>query len=233
MSIADETAQAEQLIATLRDDYTTRGYETVPSSAFAEHLPDGFSPDLILRKGEEVIFFETRERVAARDPEVTRRIRTFIHGHPGWRLQVISLHDPEQQPAKAPGPVQEPAPHHDEHPLRAAEMAPKIALAEAELRAGDVESAVVLLWVSIEAALRDILEAEIALPDECLTARAVADTLCDRGRITGSERDAVGLARALCNRAIHGFKVDKPGEDVLQSLIALAKDLEVRAGTSE
>jgi REase_AHJR-like len=133
------------------EEYRGRGYEVLLEPK-RKHLPRAlarFHPDLVARKGDELVVVEVKSRSTLRqDPQLGELARA-VRAHPGWRFELI-IANPEHD-----GLVPEGAQAWEER-----DVLERLDEARSLLNAGHLEAALLLAWSAAEAALRLLAEAD-------------------------------------------------------------------------
>ena len=137
----------------IAERYRGRGYE-VTLAPQGDQLPEALRdlpPDLIARKGEDVVVVEVKSRPdlakAPRASDVARVVRE----QPGWRFELVIV-SPER-PFLAP---------YDAEDWSAEEVDRRLSEAATLLETGHVEAALLLGWAATEATLRLLARGRIS-----------------------------------------------------------------------
>ncbi len=199
---------AEQEFATeIAEDYVHKGWEVRNSEEALASV--GFSPDLLLRRGDEYLVVEIKRLGSAPEPKISD-LRKLVEKQPNWRLEVKLL------------------PLSKEHPMRIiaeTETPKRLALIHALFGEHRYSEAVLIAWVVIEASLRKMLaegasERPAAIPDMLRTAY-------EAERISDPELRQLQRALALRNVIVHGYTADI-AENEAQCIVSLARSLAMR-----
>jgi hypothetical protein len=98
--MATPTANTErERLLKLADEYRDKGYE-VSFHPSPEDLPDflrNYSPDLIVRRGNEAVVVEVKSR-SSLDSSSTQYLRNLaqsIEQYPGWRFELVMTNSEE------------------------------------------------------------------------------------------------------------------------------------------
>lgn len=199
---------AEKEFATeIAEEYVRKGWEVRNSEEALASV--GFSPDLLLRRGDEYLVVEIKRVGSAPEPKISD-LRKLVEKQPNWRLEVKLL------------------PLIKEHPMRViaeTETPERLALIHALFGEHRYSEAVLIAWVVIEASLRKMLaEANRERP------AAISDMLriaYEAERISDAELRQLQRAMALRNVIVHGYAADIDETEV-GSIVALARDLSGR-----
>jgi hypothetical protein len=137
----------ETELAQVAERYRAEGYEVTlrPQGPQVPAFAACFHPDLLAIKGTENVLVQVKEssEELKKDPDVSRMAET-INAQPGWRFDLVVLNgsrDGEQVAEEAMEP-----------PLES--ILRNLDEAERAARAGEVASAFLLAWGSLEAAMR-------------------------------------------------------------------------------
>src|SRR5262245_46711385 len=96
-------ASAEaKLLSQVREQYESQGYQASTTLPVEQQGSlSGYRPDLVLKKGSEVVVIELKRPAETRDAEGLKRLRSEIEKHPGWHFRVLYAGDPFQAPPMA------------------------------------------------------------------------------------------------------------------------------------
>lgn len=184
-----EEQVAQQLIAEGYDVVVEPGADLLPSDIAR------FRPDILARRGDEVVVVEVKARGAgtAGGDEVEALARA-VGSHPNWRFELVVL-SPDEPALDA-----EPTWSRDQIVSRVGE-------ARSLLRSGHVEAALLILWAACEAAGRWLARTE-NLEVQRWDASFLFRQLVHGGLLDGPDLDAIDEARRVRNRLVHGLNVD-------------------------
>ncbi len=187
-----------ELLSRLREQYAAEGYEVSDTLPIGRTDPlFAYRPDLVLRKGSDVIVIELKRSIETRDTEGLRKLRSQIESHPGWRFRILLVGDPFQVPPMA---VQSSS-------KAASETGHRISDARALLGRGDYVGAITFIWIALEAALRAYFSKSGELPTTGITARSMLRRLHEDGILTEMDYELLTQSYQLRNNIVHGFNV--------------------------
>ena len=185
----------KQTVREVADEYRKRGY-SVDVEPRGDKVPlflSGFYPDLIARSPDESVVIEVK--VGASKTSVAEPLKALadrVHKQPGWRLAVIFA-DPD-----VPG-------HISEVPVRSSEeLEAQIVRSEKLKVAGDLDAAFLLLWSTMEAALRNVAT-KAGLPLQTSPTSSLMRELYSAGEISRETYESILNLMGLRNRVAHGF----------------------------
>jgi len=213
-----ETRRAEteaDLLSRLREQYATEGYQASTTLPIEKNDPlSAYRPDLVLRKGSDVIVVELKRSIETRDTEGLRKLRSQIESHPGWHLRVLFVGDPFQAP---PMTVRSDS-------KSTLEIGRRISDARALLERGDYVGAITFLWIAVEAALRVYFSKSGELPTTGVTALSMLRRLYEDGTVTETDYNILAQGYQLRNNIVHGFNVQIT-KSVAASMLKIAESL--------
>lgn len=189
-SILSEASRRVQEVAR---EYRTKGYEVIVEAAQLPEPLARFRPDVVARKGDEVVVIEVKPRGSLTDPEL-QELAKAVRAQPGWRFELIVL-KPE------PGPPGTTA-------WTAEDVVDALRQVETILNSGHPEAALLLAWSAAEATLRILAEQE-GLVLERHDAPYLVRMLVTRAVITREQYDHLWQALDLRNAVAHGLKPPK------------------------
>ena len=195
-------ARTEKLRGLARQ-YQAQGY-IVYFESLPEGAPDpirGFRPDLIARRGDEVIVVEvknSRDVEDARLDELAERISNIRN----WRLELVWLGDTPAQP------------------LSHEQLAALVREAHSVRDLGHLSSALLLGWAAAEAILDSMLT-NASSESVGKSAKIKVSSAESLGLISKRQFDALMESVELRNRVAHGRSIDAPAEvvDLLLSTV--------------
>jgi REase_AHJR-like len=183
---------AMRRVEQIAKEYRDQGYEVLVEPE-APQLPGplaGFRPDLVARKGDEVVVIEVKSRASLDQPRL-QELAEAVRGQPGWRFELVLLR-PE------PGPPGTKA-------WNAEDVAYNLQQVEKLLRSSHQEAALLLAWSAAEATLRLLANRErLALERE--DAPYLLKLLATRAVITREQHDRLWDVMELRNAVAHGHK---------------------------
>jgi hypothetical protein len=202
--LADQTAE----------EYRRKGYEVLREPQL-DFLP-GFSPDLVVRKGDETIVVEVKARSSlAANPKI-KEFAQVIRSKPGWSFDLILVAEPE----KLDSP-------EDAQPLSSVGIVEQIEKAERALESDLPEAAFLLAWSACEAAIREKNASHGVSTKGISTASYVLNQAVSQGVISRDEYNKLTGMMRYRNAIVHGFSLnnlsDKLVKDLVKSVRRMAK----------
>src|SRR5919108_1290944 len=177
-------------------DYRAQGYD-VRIEPGPEDVPaflTGVRPDLIARGPHDSVVVEVKVGTTTAASERFRELAEKIRQQPGWRFSLVVI-DPRSDEV---APSAEPLLNRDA-------IANRLKTANELRRAGSKDAAFLLLWVSIEALLRQITARE-GLPLERMPSSALLKELFSLGLLSRDDFDVAQRAFAVRSALVHGFE---------------------------
>ena len=201
----------EQEFATvLTKDFAAEGYQQLdPDGA---NLPPGYMPDLMFKRGDEVVVVELKSREEHRDLENLRQLKEAIERKPNWhfRLYVVPPSRERQDLDDIP------------------DVDKLIETADRLNREGQFEAASVVLWIALETSLRALLTNRQSRPNPGISGVSMARRLYADGALDDSDLDLLTIAYEARNRSAHGYRLE-PRQPLQIELLDLARSLTRRA----
>jgi hypothetical protein len=192
MMPTSQAAVATRRVEELAQEYRDQGYEVLVEPETPE-LPGplaGFRPDLVVRRGDEVVVVEVKFRESLGDPRL-RELSEAVRRQPGWRFDLVLLR-PEPGP---PGTKE----------WTATDVSNHLSQVEALLGFGHQEAALLLAWSAAEATLRLLAKKEgLALQRE--DAPYLLKLLTSRAVLTREQHDLLQEVLQLRNAVAHGHQ---------------------------
>lgn len=186
---------AMRRVEQIAQEYRDKGYDVLIEPE-APQLPGslaGFRPDLVVRKGDEVVVIEVKPRASLGDPQL-HALAEAVRRQPGWQFELVLI-----RPESGPPGTKEWDAEDVERNLREVEEL---------LRSGHEEAALLLAWSAAEATLRILAEKE-GLVLERHDAPYLVRLLVTRAVITREQYDQLWQALELRNAVAHGRKPPK------------------------
>jgi hypothetical protein len=204
----------ERKLQEIAADYRAQGYD-VRIDPGPEDVPvflRGFHPDLIARGPHDSVVVEVKVGTTTAASERFRELAETIRQQPGWRFSLVVI-DPRSDEV---APSAEPLLNRDA-------IANRLETAHELRRAGSKDAAFLLLWVSIEALLRQIATRE-GLPLERMPSSALLKELFSLGILSRDDLETAQHAFAVRSALVHGFEAT--GLDQMTEAVArLAQQL--------
>jgi hypothetical protein len=183
---------ATRRVEQIAQEYRDKGYEVLVE-ARAPQLPEPlarYRPDLVVRKGDEVVVIEVKSRESLGDPQL-QELAEVVRRQPGWRFELVLIR-------LEPGP-----PGTKE--WNADDIAHNLGQVATLLRSGHQEAALLLAWSAAEATLR-LLAYEERLALEREDGPYLLKLLATRAVITREQHDLLWEVLQLRNAIAHGLK---------------------------
>lgn len=151
MTEAGPSQSEARRLRQVAEEYRGRGYEVLlePKGKQLPRALAGFRPDLVARKGDELVVVEVKSRSALRRDAQLQELAKAVRAHPGWRFDLViasTEHD---------GVVPEGAQAWGER-----DVIRRLDEARSLLETGHLEAALLLAWSAAEGALRILAKAE-------------------------------------------------------------------------
>lgn len=205
--LAYEAQRAEEVA----QEYLERGYEVLREPQ-PDQLPAGlarFSPDLLVRKGDEVIVVEVKSRATLGQEPLVRDLHDAIKAMPGWRLELIVANPDEQRLLPL-----------DAEDWTAEEVAARVEEGHLLLRSEHVEAALLVAWSAAEATLRRLATAE-GLTTKRQDAGHLLKRLVLAAVISKAEYDVLRNVMAMRNAVAHGQKTNELTATAVERLLTM------------
>jgi hypothetical protein len=197
----------------LTEEFLENGYQQVDAKSVRNDLPSGYVPDLIFRRGDEVIVIELKPATVHLPLEHLRYVKEAVEKRPNWqfKLYVIPLRQSDQLP-------------HEN--LQDADKLLK--RAQRLSRNGEFEAASVLLWMAIETALRTLLTNRQSRPNPGVSGTSMARSLMSLGELSEEDVSLINEAAQMRNTSVHGYRLEPRGP-LSPEMIKLARSLAEKA----
>lgn len=215
MTTSTENLERERLLK-LAEEYRAKGYQVL-FQPNPEELPDflqGYRPDVIMQRGEEVVIVEVKSRASLNSPssQYLRGLAQAVEQHPGWRLElVVTNPDDTLDSQKSEGTLQE-------HEIKS-----RLPVAK-QLSEQHPESAILYVWSLVEATLRLVAEKE-GLSLRKFDSLYLVKQLTTEGVISRSEYQLLMNALSFRNAIAHGFKTTQITQNSLDKVIEVTEQL--------
>jgi len=212
---AIEAASGAELARQVAEDYRSKGYE-VTLQPGSDQLPPSLSdyqPDLVARKGDEVVVVEIKSRPTSRREPSLESLAKAVRALPGWRLELV-LAEPD---------IAFPLPGRT-LPWTTQEAGKALDAAQQLLESGHAEAALLMAWAGTEATLRLVAERE-GVKVEWHEANFLLNRLTTEGVLGQREYQVLRGALALRNAIAHGLKPDTMVRSKVPGLLRTARGL--------
>jgi uncharacterized protein YutE (UPF0331/DUF86 family) len=222
MAARTEQLERERLLK-LAEEYRQKGYEVILSPK-PEDMPNflkGYSPDMIVRRGEEAVVIEVKSRSSITTAQYLRDLAQVVGEHPGWRVELV-MTNPEDVGyiANVEGSLQE---HEIKSQLQVAR----------ELAERHPESAILYAWSLAEATLRLVANHEGINLQKLEAPLRLLKQLATEGIISKSEYETLMNASQSRSAIAHGFKTTLPTQISVLELLEITEQLLNSLNTGE
>lgn len=209
-------ARAEQeFTSKLAKDFIEEGFRPLNPHLIRNELPAGYVPDLVLKRGEEILIIEIKSSVEHRTLEEVSQLKQIVESKPNWKFKMFVM--PDRKAASVPEDNLE-------------DIKKLLSRAKQLNRSGELEAASVILWMVIEVALRTLLTNRQSRPNLGVSGMSMARSLLDFGELDEDELRLIDRAWRTRNLSVHGFRLT-PREPITPELISFAEGLAERAKT--
>lgn len=191
-------------------EYRNKGYEVIEAPA-SEQLPDflsGYQPDLLARKGDETVVIEIETRASLASDSHVRDLARLLQAKPGWNFELVVVKE-EAENFDAPVGIR---------PFGEKDILQGLKTVRQLLASGDNESALLLLWPSVEAAVRRLVVKE-KLALERLTPQYTFKQAVINGVISREDYNLLMHGMKYRNALVHGFKPADLDTTLLNQLV--------------
>lgn len=186
----------ETFVQQVAERYRADGYEVLvqPAPSRRPSFLRKYSPDFIVRRGNERAVVEIKRMDRPPVGAQLRRMAELVESKPGWRFDLV-LYSPEEGSSVKPPTKQS--------------IRRSIAQARKLYGAGDKPAAILLAWSGFEAASRRAIEDVEGAPIEGGTPSDILKTLLSHGLITEPQWKKLDELLRLRNAVAHGG-IDRP-----------------------
>ena len=193
----------------LTKEFLRDGYLQVAPQSVRKKLPSGYVPDLIFRRGDEVIVVELKPATVHLPLEHLRYVKDAVEKTPNWQFKLYVIPPPQEDQLRHEN-IQ------DAHKL--------LERAQRLNRNGELEAASVLLWMAIETALRTLLTNRQSRPNPGVSGMSMARSLMSLGELSEEEVGLINRAARMRDTSVHGYRLE-PREPLRSEIIRLARGL--------
>jgi REase_AHJR-like len=209
------TSPERQRARALAEEYRSRGYQVIEEPSPAQ-LPDflsGYRPDLLVRKGDEIIIVATKSRSSlAKDPQ-TRDLARLLQTKPNWNFELVMVGEGEQFSAP-----------EGARPFARDDILRGIEEAESLVASGFSAAALLLAWSTLEATLRLLTEKEGIVLDRSSPLYILKQAVIN-GVISRDDYNFLANVVKYRNALVHGFKPIDLDITLVKELISTTKRL--------
>jgi len=210
--ISPESEFAEALAR----DFLEEGYAQIDPRVNRGKLPSGYLPDLMFERGKEVVVVEIKSREEHRELEPLQSLKRAIEQTPGWHFRLYVV----------PGQIRQEAADNLIDAEKLVETASRLN------REGEFEAASVVLWMAIEASMRELLTKRQDRPNPGVSGLSMARRLHSQGDLSDDDLALLSNAIQARNLSVHGYRLD-PRRPIQAKVLRLAKTLARKAKEEE
>ena len=210
--------QETRRILQLAREYSEKGYEVTIRPTRLQ-LPDflsPLSPDLLAVDNNEKVVIEVKHQDSLAKSLDLEKLAVAVNRHPGWRFELVVINP---KPDKTLEQTQF---------LNGKDLQRRLRSITALIKAKDLDSAMVLVWASLEGALRLIAHVEGLQIDEMRTDQLLKKSL-SLGLIGKNSYNTLNEGVHIRNAVVHGLKPKGVSRKFLQRAIRTFEDLIRRA----
>jgi uncharacterized protein (UPF0332 family) len=197
----------------LTKEFVGHGYQRVDPKAVRNEPPSGYTPDLIFRRGDEVIVVELKSASVHRPLEHLRYVKEAVEKRPNWQFKLYVI-----PPLQAEQQLRENIQDADKLLKRAERLN----------RNEEFEAASVLVWMAIETALRTLLTNRQSRPNPGVSGMSMARSLMSLGELSAEEIRIINQAAEMRNTSVHGYRLE-PRAPLSSEIFSLARNLAKKA----
>lgn len=219
----NETTKIRQLAR----DYEKRGYEVL-LEPYGSQLPDfmkNYRPDMIVRKGDEQLVVEVKMGNSSAKKNQIMQIADLVKEHDGWELELIVM---KPRPTAT---YEIPIGKETSSIITWREIEQKASQALKLVEEGYDEAAMLIAWIAIEGAARQLALSEKIRTEGKPTAQVVK-SLVTYGLITNTKYNQLIKWLNLRNNIIHGIQHPQIGNKMLRRMLDVVRLLKTEVGTN-
>jgi hypothetical protein len=210
LEMTDLQSAEREFAAVLAKDFSDEGYQQLdPARA---NLPPGYVPDLMFKRGDEVVVVELKSREEHRDLENLRQLKAAVEQNPNWHFRLYVV----------------PPSSGQEDLDDITDIDKLIETVDRLNEEGQFEAASVVLWIALETSLRVLLTHRQSRPNPGVSGVSMARRLYADGDLDDADLDLLTIASEARNRSAHGYRL-KTRQAVRSELLDLAKTLARKA----
>jgi hypothetical protein len=200
-------------------DYRAQGYDVHidPGPKDVPAFLVGFRPDMIARGPNDSVVVEVKVGTSTAASERFRELAETIQQQPGWRFSLVVIDPRSDEVVPSAQPL-----------LNRQAIADRLEKAHELLGVGITDAAFLLLWVSIEALLRQLATRE-GLPLERIPSSTLLKELFSLGILSRDGLEIAQRALTVRNALVHGFEareLDQTTEELAQLAQQLLAELD-------
>jgi hypothetical protein len=197
-----------EFLEELRRKFRGEGYKELSSTEVAAEL-HGQKPDLVVKRGDEVIVVEVKSRLTPKSDRQLRKLKELVEQREHWCFRFMVV---PQRPAAPP----------DEDDV---ERAAKWLQQSKQVGRAEPALAAILLWVAMETFMRRILTLRQQRPLYGTWGLSLARRLRDLGVLDDDDLEVMEPGKRARDLAVHGY-VLPPRFVATSRLYALAEELQ-------
>jgi len=207
----------EKIVEQVAEKYQAEGYTITlhPGRGKLPSFAADFGVDFLAIKGDEHVAVQVKaSRDELRKDPDTLKMAEVINAQPGWRfdLVVINAETPKEQfTAEATEPTLD-------------EIQRNLDYAEKAIATGDLDYPFLISWGSLEAAMRNAARSN-GLEVKTYTPSSLLRVLYSNGLLERDEFDWLNRTMKIRNAAVHGMSLPRLDPNIVQYLIAVARNL--------
>jgi len=206
--------QESRQILRLAQEYRKKGYEVTISPTRIQ-LPDFLSshtPDLLAVGNDEKVVIEVKHHDVLAKSRDLAKLAAAVNRQPGWRFELVVTNP---KPDKTVQRTQL---------LEGKDIRKRVQTIGKLIKAKDLESAMVLIWASLEGTLRLIAHLEGLKIDEMRTEQLLKKSL-SLGLIGKNSYDTFRQGIYIRNAVVHGLKPERLSREFVLRTVMLLSDL--------
>ncbi len=215
----------DKAVERIADEYRAEGYQVTvrPNDAQVPSFAVGFHLDLLATKSDERVLVQVKKHREdlQKDPQ-SMHVADVVNAQPGWRLDLVVLNGDsatEKLARELPEPSVDAILRNLDH-------------AEDSARTGDHDSAFIIAWAALEAAMRRAARsAGIQLQN--ISPLFLLSTLYSNGLLERSEFDQLSGYLRFRDAIVHGLEAPKLDAIVPQYVASTARKLLAEAGQTQ
>ncbi len=205
----------DKMLREIADRYIRKGY-AVQIQPSDDQLPDflrGYRPDMIVTTPDDNMVVEVNSKSKVRQSNYWEQLKGAIDMHPGWRLQFVMNSKREEELRGL-----------DQTILSDQEIQTRLQAAQNLADSGLLDSALLVVWSTLEATLRQIGRADgLELPNQ--GAAPLITTLYTNGDLEREDYDSLMEILEARNQAAHGFRVENLNRSLFDKAQQIARSL--------
>jgi hypothetical protein len=205
-----------QNLEDVADQYRAEGYRVVVAPTASE-IPDfarGNGVDLLAYKGDEHVIIEVKTREALRGNSKLVELARVVNEQPGWRLDLVVLPGPNSQD-RIVAEATEPSLEQIDQAFESAERL---------VEAGELTTALLIAWASLEATMRRSARAE-NIEVKSYSPLFLLRALYSMGLLEPADFDSLSEILEIRNTVAHGMNPPALDRSVPLAVAIIARKL--------